>query len=169
MELPHPPKKLESGIKFIKYNENLVNRLLSAFNLTRHKTPNEKMHSTFNAKGWTLQTSFDSLAASRKMFCWLLSKPCCSFPTRASPPIMRTSYLILYILLFFYKRAKLLLKDEPAVKNEYCSFRELLVPSFRIGWLKSPSTPTSGRHSSFVLFSTCTDTQTHILKHNYKQ
>lgn len=35
-------------IKFVKYDENLVNKLPSTFNLTRHKTPNEKMHTTFN-------------------------------------------------------------------------------------------------------------------------
>lgn len=35
-------------IKFVKYDENLANKLPSTFNLTRHKSPNEKIHTTFN-------------------------------------------------------------------------------------------------------------------------
>lgn len=158
---------LESGTKFVKFNENLVNRLLSAFILTRHKTPNEKMHSTFNIKGWTLQMSFCALAASRKMFCWSLSKQCCSFPTNASPSIMRTSDLILYCCSSFIKGLNWCWKmNQPLRMSTALLEDSYWVPSFHIGWLKSPITPTSEGHSSFVLFSSCTYTQTHIHKHN---
>lgn len=83
-------KMLETYIKFLKYDENLVNRLPSAFNLTRHKTPNEKMHSTFNLKSWNIQMSFCALAASGKMLCPAFSNQ------DIAPLIMKTGDTFFY-------------------------------------------------------------------------